>query len=152
LSVPSEIASFFTPGEILLKRWSVKGWNIYATQYRIFLCKNSVFSKQVIEAAYNYISSVELSRKRPLSRLISAILLFVTGYFLMMIDPTPRYYYTGPSISHYMAMILFLIGIAFLVWFIIGVQGFTLHIVGRKPIITPKELTEMVRFIREKRP
>jgi len=153
LSVPSEIASYFTSEETLLKQWSSKDWDIYATQYRIFLYKSGILSKQVVEAAYEHISSIELTRKRPLSRFASAIILFVTGFLLILLDPTQYYYYyTGPPIYQYMAVVLFLVGVGFLAWFIIGIQGFTLHIVGRKPIVIPKELTEMVRFIREKRP
>jgi len=155
MSVPSEIASYFTPEETLLKNWSSKGWNIYATQFRVFLYKKGIFSKQVIEASYEHISSIEFQRKRPLGGLFCAITSFFGGFIFIYFDfeirgYLPPFYF---PLFLYLSLIFWIVGILSVVCFIfVAEEGFTFHIVGRSPITLPKELTEMVRFIREKRP
>lgn len=141
MSIPSEVTSYFTPDEIVLKQWRVKNLGIYATQYRIFLCKQGWLSKEVVEASYEHISSIELGKKRPLKRLASAVAAILLGVLLAF----------SPFFLVF-SIILWITGVALLAWFIIGVQAFTLHVVGRRAITIPKDLGEVVRFVREKRP
>lgn len=134
-----EIAQYMISGEKILKDWKSKGWNIYATQFRIFFYKRGILSRYLVEASYEHISSIELGRSRPLVRLIGAIIMFILGYFI------GRY----STLSTY-SLIFWVIGIGLLIWFIIGAQMCILHIVGRRPIFVNKELSELSKFIREK--
>ena len=60
------ISRFLMDGEEIEKEWASKDWDgIYATQYRIFLVKNSFWDKKFIEASYNHISSIEFCKVRP---------------------------------------------------------------------------------------
>jgi len=154
LSVYSEIDRYLIHEETVLKHWTVKGWNIYATSIRLFLCKRSIFSRQVIETLYRFISSVELSRKRPLQRLFSAIILFIAGILLMYLGNILSYPFIASPQSRLpfeiVSYFFWSVGITLIVWFIMGVQKITLHIVGRDPISIPRELTDIVNFIRER--
>ena len=153
MSEYSEIDKYLIHEEGVIKHWIFKGWKIYATTIRLILCKQGIFSRQIIDTPYRFISSVELRRRRPLERLFGTIILFIAGFLLMYLGYILPYPYIVPPQSRfpleYMSYLFWFVGIAFIIWFIMGVQQITLHIVGRKPIYIPRELTDVLNLIRD---
>lgn len=155
MSIPSEIASYLIPNETILKEWSTRDWNIYATQQRIFLIKRGFLSKQVVEASYAHISSIKFMSERRFGRLVVAILLFILSFVSFRLDlliPPELISEVTLNIGIILGGSFILLGGGLLIWFVIGVdEFFTLYVVGREPITVSKELSDMIRFVREKR-
>jgi hypothetical protein len=135
-------------GEKVIKEWSSNDWtSILATNYRLFLIKDSLFNKQSIEAPYSEISSLEFSKRRPKERLIASL---ICGILYVVIQNFRGYiglsYYGGYNFADIFSYFLLLLFVGFLVWFIIGINNLTIHIVGRKPVYVSKEIEELYYF------
>jgi hypothetical protein len=153
LSRYSELDKYLIHEETVIKHWTFKGWKIYATSIRLILSKQGRFSRQIIDAPYRFISSVELGRQRPLERMVGTIIFLIAGFVLMYLGyllPDP--YIVSPQLRlplENLCYLFWFIGIVCIVWFLIGVQQITLHVMGRKPIAIPRELTDVVNLIRD---
>jgi len=136
-------------GEKVIKEWSSDDWTrILATNYRLFLIKDGLLDKQSIEAPYSEISSLEFSKRRPLERLIASLIcgiLYIVGSNFRRYT---TYYFGSYDIVDTFGTILIILFIGFLVWFILGINSLTIHIVGRKPVHVSRDLEELYYFAR----
>lgn len=146
---------YFIDNEAVLKEWASKEWDgIYGTQHRVFFVKEGILNKKFIEASYGHISSIEFSRIRPKVRLICSIICFVSALFIYIFFGHYLYafrYFRGLN-NYILGGISFLVffGIVFLIWFIIGIKKFMIHVNGRKPIVVSKELSDLIKYVRMK--
>lgn len=154
MSNPSVLSPYLLENEVIVKEWASKKWDgIYATQHRVFFVNDGFLNRGITEVSYDHISSIEISRYRPLKRLVGAIICFTLSFLIFYVFGYVFYFRYFRGINQlFMGSVglLILFGIGFLIWFIIGIQGFILHINGRKPIAISKELPEMLKYVREK--
>ena len=143
-AVPNEVLSVLTPEELVLRSWNKNEWNIYATQYRIFLHRVGIFRSQLVEAAYSHISSVESRYSRDINLIVAAILLFFMAGLFSWIGVYATFFL-------FWAALFVLGGIALLWYFLRGKHFYILHIVGRPPLEISAEISDVMRFAREKR-
>jgi hypothetical protein len=137
--------------EKVIKEWSTKDWTkILATNYRLFLLKNNFYNKQSIEIPYEKITSLEFLRRRPIERLIGAValgLLYVVTLYISSSIVSYSFDQRYLLFTIYFAAVL-LASIGFLIWFLIGVDSFAIHIAGRPPVYISIEIEELYYFIR----
>jgi hypothetical protein len=158
LSTPSDIESYLTTDEKIIMMTKT-AWEIYATNKRLIFKKKRAFGgKEIIDASYHHISSIEYEKKMSVGYIISGIciaIFAVAVLFLNPRDPSSWFGY-GTLVSSWidvfsigliiLGLILTLIGVAHT----LGPPILTIHIVGRKPIITSgKELEEMIKITRK---
>ena len=135
--------------ERVIKEWSSNEWTrIIATNHRIFLMRDKFFNKQSVEAPYSMITSLELYKRRPRERLLAAtifgIIFMGTSYLQTGFNRYTPNINIITSISS--ASLIFAVGL--FIWFLIGVDSFTIHINGRDPIYISKELEELYYLAR----
>jgi len=164
LSIPSDIASYLTPDEKVLMIRKAK-WEIYATNKRLILKKGGLFGKEIIEASYRHISSIEYGRRISLRWIVAGICVAVFGTLGLLITLNFMFgnivgwltWYGSDfrdqlqnlfSLPIICGAILILIGVALS----LRPPVFTIHIVGRKPIILKgKKLEELIKVVRQYR-
>ncbi|MCK4243812.1 hypothetical protein KAX03_03000, partial [Candidatus Bathyarchaeota archaeon] len=145
-------ASYLIANEKVLQSWKRGSWNIFATNYRIILKKKSFFSKEIVEASYNYISSIE---EKISSDVLGGIIFLIIGLTLLYLHLYPPIVFglynamNDPLVSTvFLSTGLLFIGIGSLFLFE-RKRIFKFHIVGRDPIILPGKLEPMIRWVRE---
>jgi len=139
LSVPLDVASYLTPDENVLKTGRSGEWDVYVTNKRIILRKGVMLGKEIVEASYRHISSIEYKKESPLGYIIAGIILIALAFFL------------GIKI-HSWLYIVGLIGVIIIIASFLIKPVFKIHIVGRKPITLSGRLEEeLIKIIREYR-
>lgn len=68
MSIPSDIASFHQVLNKVMKIGKSRNWEIYVTNKRVIFRKEiggGVFGKEIVEAPYRHISSIEYKKESP---------------------------------------------------------------------------------------
>ena len=90
MSVPSDIASYPTEEEKILKTGHAEGKQVFLTNKRIiFKTKDFLGGKEIVEASYRHISSIEYEKKISLGYVVAGIIVIVVGlliYFFPLLD------------------------------------------------------------------
>jgi hypothetical protein len=138
-------------GEKVIKEWSTKDWTkVLATNHRLFLMRDKFLNKQSVEVPYEEITSLEFLKRRPRERLIGTVVFSSIDLAILYIHGGSLSYGLtrgyDPFIDYFTAILLASFG--FLVWFLMGVNSFAIHIAGRQPVYISKELEELYYFAR----
>jgi len=149
LSVPSEIESYLTPEEKIMKTGKSKEWEIYVTNKRVLFKKGGVLGKEIVEASYRHISSIEYKKASQLEYIISGILLIVFPFVLPYI--APAIYEDFPTVGLLIYAVCILIGVIVIIMSFFIRPSFKIHVVGRNPLTITGELEEIIRIVREYR-
>lgn len=149
MSIPSDIASYLTPDEKMMKIGRSREWDIYVTDKRVLFKKGGVFGKQIVEASYRHISSIEYKKESPWGYIIAGIFFigfaFIAYNFIFEYEPTMR------SILTILSFIMGLMGIILIVASVFITPKFKIHVVGRKPLTISGKLEEIMKIIRQYR-
>lgn len=159
MSVPSDIESYLTPDEKMVKIGKSRKWEIYITDKRVIFRKGGILGKEIVEASYRHISSIEYKKQSPLVYIILGITSFVSAvffvYWFSTIAKSPSYYLSGPTIfvlGEILGLLFVLIGTIIIVSGLLKKPNFIIHIVGRNPLkISGKGLEDIIKIIRQYR-
>ena len=156
LSIPSDIASYLTPDEKIMMMGK-NGGHIYATNKRLIFKNEGILGgKEIVEASYRHISSIEYGKKSSLGYVIAGICVVVlTLVFRYSFANFSLIFLVSWDWLNILAILLILLGVILIV---IGVAlsfrppVFTIHIVGREPIMLKgKKLEGLIKIIRQYR-
>jgi len=86
-SILSDIASYLTPDEkVAIVGNSQK--EVYVTNKRLIIKKRGVFGgKEIVDASYRHISSIEYEKKIPLRYIVTGVSVIVFGLLLSYFSP-----------------------------------------------------------------
>jgi ribosomal protein L40E len=155
LSLPLDIASYLTRDEKVIKlaknvKWrSGKGTEsigeIYVTNRRVIFKKGGGFleGKQIVEASYHHISSVELTEESRYGYIVAGIVCLIFAYFAWWIGDILDF----PNLWIFMPLIVAVLGIA--LFFVTPPKRFIIYVVGREPLRVSSELEDVIKIIRE---
>lgn len=150
LSIPSDIASYLTPDEKMIKIGRSREWEIYVTNKRFVFRKGGMFGKEIVEASYRHISSIEYKKESPWGYIVAGIVFigiaFITNNLFSSIFEE-----LGSIMGLVFAVFIGLIGIILLVAGVFITPSFKIHVVGRKPLTISGELEGIIRIIRQYR-
>lgn len=169
LTLPPDIVSYLTKDEQVLKiaedvQWGTKtetlGFKelklgkgeIYVTNQRVIFKKGGGFleRKEIVEVSYRHISSMEMTQESRLGYVTGGIILLVSAFFIWwFVSDIIKMHGILQSLTGLLCLILGVIGIA--LFFVTTPKHFTIHIVGRKPMVISGELEEIIKIIREYR-
>jgi len=145
LSIPSDIASYLAPDERVLEKWRGGEWDVFATNNRIILRKG-IIGKQIVEAFYAHISSVEYKSLWNVRQALVGLILIFAGLFL------PEEFIIPIAL---VGLVSFLIRAgSFIVGLVLALLSHTseikLYVIGRPdPISLPTNLEPMIKWIRQ---
>ena len=143
--VPTDILSYLASDEKLVQTERIKDWKIYLTNKRIILKKGGIFRKELIEASYRHISSIEYKKHRPIKWIIIGIVCIASAFFV-------TYQLNRlPPITVWIPVILAIAGFALIIAAFLRPAKFRIHIIGRKPIILSGNLEAILKIVREYR-
>jgi hypothetical protein len=149
LSVPSDIESYLTQNEEIVRTEKSEGWEIYVTNKRIILRKHGIFAKKVIEASYRYISSIEYSKSIPIIRIVAgivAIIMSLVWQRIPQLEPLNKLFATS---SWFIPLVIFVLGLVLILDALLVRPSYMIHIVGREPIVVSAKLEGIIRTIRQ---
>lgn len=158
MSFSADIASYLTEDEEILKiaknvQWGTKTeifglegkGEIYVTNRRVIFKKGGGFleGKQIVEASYYHISSIELTKESRYGYIVAGIVCLMFAYFVWWIGDELKL----PNIWNFIPLIIAVLGIV--LFFVTPPKLFKIHIVGRTPLIISGELEDIIKIIRE---
>jgi len=146
-NAPSEILPFLTSDEKLLKTEKSNDWGIYLTNKRVLLKRGGMFSgKELVEASYRHISSIEYKKKNPLPSIIAGVVCIILAFVINYMFSQTRIL---SLVSIGVSAILIIVGLAVIILAFLKKPTFKIHIVGRKPITLSSKIEEIIRIVRE---
>ena len=163
MTLPSDIESYLTKDEKVIKTGKSREWKeIYVTNKRVILRRGGIFGKEIMEASYRHISSIEFKKPSPLGYIIAGTSFSIFGIWLtiwailerghvspLFKDILSDFFTIGIGlglVSTGFGIIIIVIG-----FIVTSAPQFTIHVVGRKPLIISGKLQEIIRIIREYR-
>lgn len=155
MTLPSDIASYLSKDEKMIKVGKIREGGIYVTNKRIILKKGGIFGKEIVEASYRHISSIEYKRQTPWGDIIGGVALIILGFFMDdifgLFIPLSRY--TRPTIELLLIILFVILGVISIAYGLVKVDAkYTIHVVGRQPLpISGRRMEEIIRIIREYR-
>lgn len=82
LSIPSDIKSYLTLDEKMMKIEKSREWEIYVTDKRVLFRKGGILGKKIVEASYRHISSIEYKKESPWGYIITGLAIIVLAFVL----------------------------------------------------------------------
>jgi len=162
-AVPSDIESYLTPEEKMIKIGSSRKWEIYLTDKRVIFRKAGILGKEIIDASYRHISSIEYKKRIPWENIIGGAFLVVFAFFVddvlnLLLSPLTSPNVRGVSsdlsgVLQIITVLFLLLGIVSVAVGLLTIRGeHKIHIVGRSPLpISGKNLEDIIRIIRQYR-
>lgn len=162
-AVPSDIESYLTPEEKMIKIGGSRKWEIYLTDKRVIFRKAGMFGKEIIDVSYRYISSIEYKKQIPWVGIIGGAFLVVFAFFvddMLGLLLSPLSVPGVRDVSHQIAVVSQIVTILFILLGIVSVAvgllttrgEYKIHIVGRPPLpISGEGLEDIIRIIRQYR-
>ena len=153
INIPADIQSYLTTDEKVLKKSKSSNWEIFVTDKRALFKKGNFFGKEIVEASYKHISSIEFKKDNPLKLLITGIFLviasFVQFYYILSnpIFGTPNSVFLLVSIVF--LIILFLLGIVAIASSFFVMPKFKIYVIGRDPLTLEGKLEPIIKIIRQ---
>lgn len=149
-NIPSDIQSFLTSDEKLLKTDNNKEWEVYLTNKRILLKKGGVFgTKEIVEASHKHISSIEYKKENPLLSIIAGIICIIVALGLNQILNQSVFNRSIPFLGIGVTAFFVIIGLAVIILAFLKKPTFKIHVIGRNPITLSSKLEETFRIVRE---
>jgi len=145
-NVPSDVSSYLTADEDILKTEKSEEWEIYVTNKRVLFKKGGIFGKELVEASYRHISSIEYKKASPLSFIIAGICLVLFGFIQYTFLSKNRFF---EPISFWIQIVFILLGIVAIVASLFIKPTFKIHVVGREPLTVSGKLEEIIKIIRQ---
>lgn len=145
-SVPSDLLPILAQDEKLIQTENAEKWRIYLTDKRMILKRGGIFKQELIEAAYNHISSIEYKKVIPLKQIIVGVVLIIIGFILAYLSNFINLIFW---ISWLPTLILAIVGIILIVTAFLTHPKYIIHIVGRNPITLTGNLENTLKTIRE---
>jgi hypothetical protein len=142
LPVPSDIKSYLAKNERIVKTEKSAEWEIYVTKKRAIFKKQGILGKEIVEASYHHISSIEYKKKSRIAYIILGIVV-LTVLSLEGILVQDQFI----SLLFFLMGLLFVISIVLLAY--LEKPKYTIHILGRKPIEVSAKLEGIIKTIRE---
>ncbi len=141
-AVPSDVESYLTPEEKMIKIGRSRKWEIYLTEKRVIFRKAGFLGKEIIEASYRHISSIEYKKHTPWGDIIGGAFLVVFAFFVddvfkLLLSPVSVDVARGVSyeialVSQIVTILCIVLGIVSLAVGLLRIRGgYTIHIVGR---------------------
>ena len=162
MSVPSDIESYLTPDEKMVKIGKSRKWEIFITDKRVIFRKGGMFGKEIVEASYRHISSIEYKKHTPWEDIIAGIVAIVLAFFVDDIGSLIISLFLARSRVE--SLNLGLVWLVFTIFFLtVGIASsvygvlrsgarYLIHVVGRKPIpLYGKGLEDIIKIIRQYR-
>ena len=155
VTLPPDIESYLTKDEKVIKTGKSREWEIYITNKRLIFRKGGIFGKEIVEASYRHISSIEYKRQTPWGDIIGGVVLIILGFFvddiLGLFIPIPRY--TRLNYELLLIVLFVILGIISIVYGLVKIHAkYTIHVVGRQPLtVSGRGMEEIIRIIREYR-
>jgi len=154
-TIPSDIESYLTPNELIVKIGRSRKWEIYLTDKRAIFkpAHEGGDGTEIVATSYHRISSVEYKKKNP-SRYIAFGTVFVGFAIVLPIllnEIFPFIFTHYPTVATIFS-ILITISIALIGIILVGVSLFakpnlTVHVQGKKLLTVSGELEEIVETI-----
>jgi hypothetical protein len=145
--VPSDLLPYLTSDEELVQTERTKKWRIYLTNKRFILKKGGIFRKELVEAAYRHISSIEYKKHRSIKLIVLGIICIALGFVLTYLF---SFWHVVFWLS-WLSIILAIVGVVIIVAGFLRPAKFRIHVVGRNPISLSGDLDEILKIIREYR-
>lgn len=118
-----------------------KEWEIYVTDKRVIFRKRATLGKEIVEASYRHISSIEHKKERPLGYIIAGLVLIALAYLLHASFQEVQF-----------SLLLSVCGVIILITSLSITPSFTIHVFGREPLeMSGRKLGEIIRIIRQYR-
>lgn len=155
MSVPSDIESYLTPDEKMVKIGRSRRLEIYITDKRVILKKGGIFGKEIIEASYRHISSIEYKKHTAWDDIIGGAVMIALAFFvddiINVVYPLSRS--QRPIVEQIFTILFVVLGlISIVVGVLMSSARYTIHVVGRKPIpLSVKGLEDAIKIIRQYR-
>ncbi|MCR3907135.1 MAG: PH domain-containing protein [Tenericutes bacterium] len=147
-NLPSDISTFLTPDEEVIKTANDKKWDIYITNKRVFLKAGGFFGKEIVETPYHHISSIEYKKENPIpSMLIGGVCIVFAVISNQLLEAIPIFR-TISVLSLLISAILAITGLAVIILALLKSPTLKLHIIGRKPITISSKIEELIRISR----
>ena len=145
---PSDVLSYLTNDENLLQTEKSDEWEVYVTDKRVIFKKGGILGKELVEASYRHISSIEYKKGSPLSLIITGIVVIALGLF-------QYYFWQGiefiGTVSLALLIGLTLLGVISIVASFFIKPKFKIHVVGREPLTISGKLEGIIKIIRQYR-
>ena len=145
---PSDVLSYLTPDENLLQTEKSDEWEIYVTNKRVIFKKGGIFGKEIVEASYRHISSIEYKKGSPLSLIITGIVIIALG--LVQYNFLQGREFIG-TISLAFLIVFTLLGVISIVVSFYIKPIFKIHVVGREPLTISGKFEGIIKIIRQYR-
>jgi len=166
-SLPSDIASYLTPDEKVLKvvkdvKWGSKSQifgleygaeskgEIYITNRRVIFKKGGGFleGKQIVEASYRHVSSIEFVKESRWGYITAGICVIVFAIFLWwFLSWLSSLIELELGLLGLLPLIIGLLGLV--LFFITPPNRFRIHVVGRAPLEIEGDVEDAIKIIRE---
>ena len=142
--VPSDLLPYLASDEKLVQTERTKEWKIYFTNKRFILKKGGLLKKEMVEASYQHISSIEYRKVVPINWIIAGIICIASSFAMTYIFSSfQNFWFNIPQIF------LAIAGIVIIVAAFLRPAKFIIHIVGRNPITLSGDLEEIFKTARE---
>ena len=145
---PSDVLSYLTNDENLLQTERSDEWEIYVTDKRVIFKKGGIFGKELVEASYRHISSIEYKKGSPLSLIITGIVVIALGLFQYYLWQGIEFIGT---VSLALLIVFTLLGVISIVASFFIKPKFKIHVVGREPLTLSGKLEGIIKIIRQYR-
>lgn len=147
-NAPSDVLSYLTSDEKLIRTEKTDEWEIFVTDKRVMFKKGGIFGKELVEASYKHISSIELKKTSPLSLIVTGIALIIIG--LIQYTFLNELQFVG-TVSFWLLIVFIILGIVSIVASFFLKPQFKIHVVGREPLTVSGKLEEIIKIIRQYR-
>ncbi len=141
--IPSDIDSCLTPDERVVVSGNAEK-EVYVTNKRIILRKKGIFGdKKIVDASYSHISSIDYEKEVALRDMLAGVGFIILGLLVNYFRPTivQGWFWEGNVLSNVLYIASIGLGIGGIILIVLGVMlslgppVFTLHVVGREPIV-----------------
>ena len=150
INIPADIQSYLTTDEKVLKKSKSSNWEIFVTDKRVLFKKGNFFGKEIVEASYKHISSIEFKKDNPLKLLIIGIFLLVANFVQLFYFSNNFQNISNLAIlSTALLIILFLMGIVAIASSFFVTPQFKIYVIGRKPLTLEGKLEPIIKIIRQ---
>lgn len=145
---PSDVMSYLTSDENLLKNEKSAEWEVYVTDKRVIFKKGGILGKELVEASYRHISSIEYKKGSPFSLILTGIIFIVLG--VIQYNFLHGMEFIG-TISLALLIIFILLGILSIVASFFIKPTYKIHVVGREPLSISGKFEGIIKIIRQYR-
>jgi len=148
IPTPDYIVAYLNRNEKILKTGKSNEWNIFVTDNRVLFYRGMLGGKEIVEASYNHISSIEYRKSSSIGLIIAGIFCFIVGYLLYSFVDRISPILSGTN-TVFGGLFVFL-GICSFIAILLLRPSYTIHVVGRLPLtLTGRNLEPIMLIVRQ---